>query len=95
MDFWLGDVDTDTKLGSANVTATDSTYTATLTLNDEMWAKGFAIGSNTITADFGGVAGGSGTGLVSGTGTATLTVTKGSQTRPRRAPRCPTVRQPV
>ena len=82
VDFWLGDVDTDTKLGSANVTATDSTYTATLTLNDEMWAKGFAIGSNTITADFGGVAGGSGTGLVSGTGTATLTVTKGSQTAP-------------
>ena len=82
VDFWLGDVDTGTKLGGANVTATDSTYTATLTLNDEMWAKGFAIGSNTITADFGGVAGGSGTGLVSGTGTATLTVTKGSQTAP-------------
>ena len=82
VDFWLGDVDTDTKLGSANVTATDSTYTATLTLNDEMWAKGFAIGSNTITADFGGVAGTSGDGLLNSTGTATLTVTKASQTAP-------------
>ena len=82
VDFWLGDVDTGTKLGGANVTATDSTYTATLTLNDEMWAKGFAIGSNTITADFGGVAGTSGDGLLNSTGTATLTVTKASQTAP-------------
>ena len=82
VDFWLGDVDTGTKLGGANVTATDSTYTATLTLNDEMWAKGFAIGSNTITADFGGVASTSGDGLLNSTGTATLTVTKGSQTAP-------------
>ena len=82
MDFWLGDVDTGTKLGSANVTGTNGTYTATLTLNDEMWAKGFAIGSNTITADFGGVEGTTDTGLVSGIGTAELTVTKASQTAP-------------
>ena len=83
VDFWLDEVDTGTKLGTAKVTSSESgTYTATLTLNDEMWAKGFAIGSNTITADFGGVAGGSGTGLVSSTGSATLTVTKGNQTAP-------------
>src|SRR5699024_666339 len=36
----------------------------------------------TITADFGGVAGGSGTGLLSNTGSAMLTVTKASQTAP-------------
>ena len=82
VDFYLGDT-SGTLLGTANVTSSGSgTYTATLTLNDEMWAKGFAIGSNTITADFGGVAGGSGTGLLSSTGTAMLTVTKASQTAP-------------
>ena len=59
------------------------TYTATLevTLNDATkW-----IPSNspyTITADFGGVEGTSVDGLLSNTGTATLTVTKGNQTAP-------------
>lgn len=84
VDFWLGDVDTGTKLGTAKVeSGSDGTYTATLTvtLNDATkW-----IPSNspyTITANFGGVAGGSGTGLISSTGTATLTVTKASQTAP-------------
>ena len=82
VDFWLGAVDTGTELGSANVTSSGGTYTATLTMNDEMWAKGFQIGSNTITADFGGVADTSGDGLLPSTGTATLTVTKGNQTAP-------------
>ena len=84
VDFWLGAVDTGTELGSANVTSSGSgTYTATLevTLNDATkW-----IPSNspyTITADFGGVAGTSGDGLLPSTGTATLTVTKGNQTAP-------------
>ncbi|MEE0747688.1 beta strand repeat-containing protein, partial [Evtepia sp.] len=83
VDFWLGEVDTGTKLGPANVTGSGSTYTATLevTLNDATkW-----IPSNspyTITADFGGVAGTSGDGLISSAGSATLTVTKGSQTAP-------------
>ena len=82
VDFWLGAVDTGTELGSANVTSSGGTYTATLTLTDDMWANGFAIGINTITADFGGVAGTSGDGLLPSTGTATLTVTKVSQTAP-------------
>ena len=82
VDFWLGAVDTGTELGSANVTSSGGTYTATLTLTDDMWANGFAIGINTITADFGGVAGTSGDGLLPSTGTATLTVTKGNQTAP-------------
>ncbi len=83
VDFWLGEVDTGTKLGPANVTGSGSTYTATLevTLNDATkW-----IPSNspyTITADFGGVAGTSGDGLISSAGSATLTVTKGNQTAP-------------
>ena len=84
VDFWLGDVDTGTKLGTSEVkSGSDGTYTATLTvtLNDATkW-----IPSNspyTITADFGGVAGTSGTGLLSNTGTAMLTVTKASQTAP-------------
>ena len=84
VDFWLGAVDTGTELGSANVTSSGSgTYTATLevTLNDATkW-----IPSNspyTITADFGGVEGTSVDGLLSNTGTATLTVTKGNQTAP-------------
>ena len=82
VNFYLGGTD-GTLLGSVNVTTgSNGAYTAALTLDDNIWAKGFNIGSNTITADFGGVAGGSGTGLVSGTGTATLTVTKGSQTAP-------------
>ena len=82
VDFYLGDT-SGTLLGTADVTSSGSgTYTATLTLNDEMWAKGFAIGSNTITADFGGVAGTSGDGLLSNTGSAELTVTKASQTVP-------------
>ena len=83
VDFWLGEVDTGTKLGTADITSSGSgTYTATLTLTDDMWANGFAIGINTITADFGGVEGTSGDGLISSTGSATLTVTKVSQTAP-------------
>ena len=82
VNFYLGGTD-GTLLGSVNVTTgSNGACTAALTLDDNIWAKGFNIGSNTITADFGGVAGGFGTGLVSGTGTATLTVTKGSQTAP-------------
>ena len=84
VDVWLGDVDTGTKLGTSEVkSGSNGTYTATLTvtLNDATkW-----IPSNspyTITADFGGVAGGSGTGLLSNTGSAMLTVTKASQTAP-------------
>ena len=81
VDFWLGDVDTGTKLGTSEVkSGSGGTYIATLnvTLDEEQWKPDDT--PYTITADFGGVAGGSGTGLVSGTGTATLTVTKGSQT---------------
>lgn len=40
VDFWLDEVDTGTKLGTAKVTSSESgTYTATLTLNDEMWQR--------------------------------------------------------
>ena len=82
VNFYLGGTD-GTLLGSANVTTgSNGAYTAALTLDDNIWAKGFNIGSNTITADFGGVAGTSGDGLVSNTGTAELTVTKASQTAP-------------
>ena len=79
-DFYLGDVNGGTSLGSADVTGAGGTYTATLevTLTSDQWKPG----SYTITADFGGVAGTTGNGLVSGTGTTTLTVTKGSQTAP-------------
>ena len=81
VDFWLDDVDTGTKLGTSKVeSGSDGTYTATVevTLTSDQWKPG----SYTITADFGGVAGGSGTGLLSNTGTAELTVTKASQTAP-------------
>ena len=82
VNFYLGGTD-GTLLGSVNVTTgSNGAYTAALTLNDNIWAKGFNIGSNTITADFGGVAGTSGDGLLNSTGTATLTVTKASQTAP-------------
>ena len=82
VNFYLGGTD-GTLLGSVNVTTgSNGAYTAALTLDDNIWAKGFNIGSNTITADFGGVAGTSGDGLLNSTGTATLTVTKASQTAP-------------
>ena len=82
VNFYLGGTD-GTLLGSVNVTTgSNGAYTAALTLNDNIWAKGFNIGSNTITADFGGVAGTSSDGLLNSTGTATLTVTKASQTAP-------------
>ena len=84
VDFWLGEVDTGTKLGSANVTGSGSTYTATLevTLDDATnWIPNDT--PYTITADFGGVEGtSSGDGLISSAGSATLTVTKGNQTAP-------------
>lgn len=48
----------------------------------------------TITADFGGMAGTSGDGLLPSTGTATLTVTKGNQPAPT-APLCPAAQPPV
>ena len=83
VNFYLGDT-SGTSLGTSKVkSGSDGAYTATVevTLDDTTkW-----IPSNTpytITADFGGVAGGSGTGLLSNTGNATLTVTKASQTAP-------------
>ena len=81
VDFWLGDVDTGTKLGTSKVkSGSDGAYTATVevTLTSDQWKPG----SYTITADFGGVAGTSGDGLLSNTGSAMLTVTKASQTAP-------------
>ena len=80
VNFYLGDT-SGTSLGTSEVkSGSDGTYTATVevTLTSDQWKPG----SYTITADFGGVAGGSGTGLLSNTGTAELTVTKASQTAP-------------
>ena len=81
VDFYLGDT-SGTLLGTANVTGSEDTYTATLnvSLNDEQWKP--SNSPYTITADFGGVADTSGDGLLPSTGTATLTVTKGNQTAP-------------
>ena len=75
VDFLLGGV----KLGTANV----SSNTATLTMTESVWkttGANWAIGTNTITADFGGTTGNSG--LLENTGTATLTVSKADQTKP-------------
>lgn len=83
VDFYLGEVNSDNLLETADVTGSDGTYTATLdvTLNDE--AKWLPKDTPyTITAVFGGVAGTSGDGLLSSTGTAELTVTKASQPAP-------------
>ena len=81
VDFYLGDT-SGTLLGTANVTGSEDTYTATLnvSLNDEQWKP--SNSPYTITADFGGVADTSGDGLLPSTGTATLTITKGNQTAP-------------
>lgn len=84
VDFYLGDGNSDNLLGSANVkSGSGGTYTATLEvpLNDA--AKWLPANSPyTITAVFSGVAGTSGDGLLSSTGTAALTVTKASQPAP-------------
>ena len=77
--FYLGDT-SGTSLGTANVTSSDDTYTATMDipLTGEQWKPG----AYPITADFGGVAGVSGDGLQASTGSATLTVAKGNQSAP-------------
>lgn len=77
--FYLGDT-SGTSLGTANVTSSDGTHTATMqiTLTGEQWKPK----EYTITADFGGVAGSSGDGLQASTGSATLTVAKGDQSAP-------------
>ena len=77
--FYLGDT-SGTSLGTANVTSSDDTYTATkeITLTGDQWKPG----EYTITADFGGVAGSSGDGLQASTGSATLTVAKGDRSAP-------------
>ena len=49
VDFYLGTQDSGTKLGTADVI--NNTAELTITLSEE---KGFKIGENTITADFGG-----------------------------------------
>ena len=49
VDFYLGTQDSGTKLGTADVL--NNTASLTITLSEE---KGFKIGENTITADFGG-----------------------------------------
>lgn len=79
VDFYLGDT-SGTSLGTANVTSSDDTYTATMDipLTGEQWKPG----AYPITADFGGVAGVSGDGLQASTGSATLTVAKGNQSAP-------------
>ena len=80
VNFYLGDT-SGTPLGTSEVKrGSDGTYTATVevTLTSDQWKPG----SYTITADFGGVAGTSSDGLLSSTGSATLTVTKASQTAP-------------
>lgn len=86
--FYLGDT-SGTSLGTANVTSSDDTYTATkeITLAGDQWKPG----KYTITADFGGVAGDSGNGLQASTGSATLTVTKIDQ----NAPAAPSRANPV
>lgn len=77
--FYLGDT-SGTSLGTANVTSSDDTYTATMDipLTGEQWKPG----AYPITADFGGVAGVSGDGLQASTGSATLTVAKGDRSAP-------------
>ena len=80
VDFYLGDT-SGTPLGTSEVKRdSDGTYTATVevTLTSDQWKPG----SYTITADFGGVTGTSGDGLIDSTGSAELTVTKGNLTAP-------------
>ena len=82
VNFYLGDT-SGASLGSVKASDSGGAYTATLevTLTGEQWKPNST--AYTITADFGGVAGtSSGGGLISSTGSATLTVTKVSQTAP-------------
>ena len=71
--FYIGTIAEDHKIGTADVVADSSTAAATLTipLSGDTWGKGFVIGSNTITADFGGAAAVS---LLNSIGTAALKV---------------------
>lgn len=73
VDFYIGTIAEDHKIGTADVVADSSTAAATLTipLSGDTWGKGFVIGSNPITADFGGAAAVS---LLDSTGTAVLKV---------------------
>ena len=73
VDFYIGTIAEDHKIGTADVVADSSTAAATLTipLSGDTWGKGFVIGSNTITADFGGAAAVS---LLDSIGTAALKV---------------------
>lgn len=75
VDFYL-DALGGTLLGSAAVTESGGTLTATLTVNDDLW-KTIGVGEEkTITADFGGYVGqgADGKGLLLNTGSTTFTV---------------------
>lgn len=77
-DFYLGNVNSGIKLGTSNVTASGDTVTATLTMTKAVWETSgarWAIGKNTITADFSGS-----TGLLASTGTGTFTIARASIT---------------
>ena len=84
VNFYLGDTD-GILLDTANVESSGDTYTATLELplSGDTWSKGFKIGDNIITADFGGVTGTtSDIGLAANKTKITLTVHKASQEAP-------------
>lgn len=54
VDFYLGDMAAGVKLGTADVKVAGGSVTAEFALTAEAWEKGFVLGKNTITADFGG-----------------------------------------
>lgn len=79
VDFYVGEIAEDKKLGTAEVSANRAVLTVMLSGSD--WSKGFVIGENPIVSDFGGT-----TGLLDSTATATLRIGKAD----RPAPAAPT-----
>ena len=73
VEFFVGTDNSKKSLGTANVSGNQAALSVTLSGTD--WEKGWAIGSNTITAEYGG----SDT-MTGSSGTATLTVKKAEQT---------------
>lgn len=71
VDFYIGTIHPDHKLGTATIETDGGSSTASIeiTLSGDDWNKGFAIGSNTIIADFGGS-----DHLFGGAGTSVLTI---------------------
>lgn len=74
VEFFVGTDGNKNSLGTVNVS--DNSASLEITLSSDTWSKGFKIGENTITAEYGGSMG-----LKPQSGNATLTVEKADQER--------------